>query len=234
MDVAGCPVRLNRISYTGDLGYEMWMEPCYERRVYTEIKRLGKSLGVVDFGMRALLKRPSAPRMATVHGVSTRRTQTCQNPLCSVTATGKLSVGSPPAAMATRSEPPSHKAISRRHSQTARRPISKLKSSVVGDVPRLRSNRCSIRPAHSCEVELSQTTCGAWPRSGWRAILSDWRAALEHQANQLTHTAGARFGENRAGLFLDGLGGVTGIRSVPSRTPHQTEMQYCHSSRDCR
>ena len=55
MDVAGCPVRLNRISYTGDLGYEMWMEPCYERRVYTEIKRLGKSLGVVDFGMRALL-----------------------------------------------------------------------------------------------------------------------------------------------------------------------------------
>lgn len=55
MDVAGCPVRLNRISYTGDLGYEFWMEPCYERRIYTEIKRLGADLGVRDFGMRALL-----------------------------------------------------------------------------------------------------------------------------------------------------------------------------------
>ncbi|MEM7376341.1 MAG: FAD-dependent oxidoreductase, partial [Pseudomonadota bacterium] len=55
MDVAGCPVRLNRISYTGDLGYELWMEPCYERRVYTEIKRAGEDLGIADFGMRALL-----------------------------------------------------------------------------------------------------------------------------------------------------------------------------------
>lgn len=54
-DVAGCPCRLNRISYTGELGYEIWMEPCYQRRVYTEIKRLGEDLGVVDFGMRALL-----------------------------------------------------------------------------------------------------------------------------------------------------------------------------------
>lgn len=54
-DVAGCPCRLNRISYTGDLGYEIWMEPCYQRRVYTEIKRLGEPLGIKDFGMRALL-----------------------------------------------------------------------------------------------------------------------------------------------------------------------------------
>lgn len=55
VDVAGCPCRLNRISYTGDLGFEIWMDPCYQRRVYTEIKRLGKPLGIVDFGMRALL-----------------------------------------------------------------------------------------------------------------------------------------------------------------------------------
>ncbi|MEM6988318.1 MAG: glycine cleavage T C-terminal barrel domain-containing protein, partial [Pseudomonadota bacterium] len=55
MDVAGCPTHLNRISYSGDLGYELWMEPCYERRIYTEIKRLGADLGIVDFGMRALL-----------------------------------------------------------------------------------------------------------------------------------------------------------------------------------
>ncbi len=55
MDVAGCPCRVNRVSYTGDLGYEIWMEPCYQRRVYLDIKSLGESLGVVDFGMRALL-----------------------------------------------------------------------------------------------------------------------------------------------------------------------------------
>lgn len=55
MDVAGCPAQINRISYTGDLGFEIWMEPCYERRIYTEIKRLGADLGVADFGMRALL-----------------------------------------------------------------------------------------------------------------------------------------------------------------------------------
>lgn len=55
LDVAGCPCRLNRISYTGDLGYEIWMEPCYERRVYLALKSAGEPLGIRDFGMRALL-----------------------------------------------------------------------------------------------------------------------------------------------------------------------------------
>lgn len=32
-DVAGCACCLNRISYTGELEYEIWMEPCYQRRV---------------------------------------------------------------------------------------------------------------------------------------------------------------------------------------------------------
>ncbi|MCY6381238.1 GcvT family protein [Hoeflea prorocentri] len=55
MDVAGCPCRVNRISYTGDLGYEIWMEPAYERTVYCAIKAAGEDHGIVDFGMRALL-----------------------------------------------------------------------------------------------------------------------------------------------------------------------------------
>ncbi len=55
LDVAGCPCLLNRISYTGDLGYEIWMEPCYERRVYLAIKETGAEYGLKDFGMRALL-----------------------------------------------------------------------------------------------------------------------------------------------------------------------------------
>ncbi|MHB2265541.1 GcvT family protein [Aliihoeflea sp. PC F10.4] len=53
--VAGAPCMVNRISYTGDLGYEIWLEPAYQRRVYEAIKREGEEFGIVDFGMRALL-----------------------------------------------------------------------------------------------------------------------------------------------------------------------------------
>ena len=55
MDVAGCPAIVNRISYTGDLGFELWMAPAYQRRIYHAIKDAGEPLGIVDFGMRALL-----------------------------------------------------------------------------------------------------------------------------------------------------------------------------------
>ncbi|MDN2568292.1 FAD-dependent oxidoreductase [Aquibium sp. A9E412] len=55
MDVAGAPCLVNRISYTGDLGYEIWMQPAYQRVVYDAIKRAGADHGIVDFGMRALL-----------------------------------------------------------------------------------------------------------------------------------------------------------------------------------
>ena len=34
MAVGGAPCKVNRISYTGDLGYEIWMEPAYQRLVY--------------------------------------------------------------------------------------------------------------------------------------------------------------------------------------------------------
>ena len=55
MDVAGAPCRVNRITYTGDLGYEIWMAPEYQRRVYSAIKAAGAAHGIRDFGMRALL-----------------------------------------------------------------------------------------------------------------------------------------------------------------------------------
>lgn len=55
MDVAGCPCLVNRLTYTGDLGYELWMEPAYERQIYLAIKEAGTEFNVVDFGMRALL-----------------------------------------------------------------------------------------------------------------------------------------------------------------------------------
>ncbi len=53
--VAGAPCKLNRITYTGDLGYEIWMEPTYQRQVYRAIKAAGATFDIKDFGMRALL-----------------------------------------------------------------------------------------------------------------------------------------------------------------------------------
>ena len=55
MDVAACPCLVNRITYTGDLGYELWMEPAYERQIYLAIKEAGSEYKIADFGMRALL-----------------------------------------------------------------------------------------------------------------------------------------------------------------------------------
>ncbi|SJM33830.1 GcvT family protein [Mesorhizobium delmotii] len=55
MAVGGAPCMVNRITYTGDLGYEIWMAPTYQRLVYKAIKDAGEEFGLVDFGMRALL-----------------------------------------------------------------------------------------------------------------------------------------------------------------------------------
>jgi dimethylglycine dehydrogenase len=55
MDVAGCPALVNRLSYTGDLGYEIWVEPAYLRTLYLALRDAGAPLGLREFGMRALL-----------------------------------------------------------------------------------------------------------------------------------------------------------------------------------
>jgi len=55
MRVAGAPCMVNRLTYSGDLGYEIWMPPAWERTVYKAIKDAGEEFGIVDFGMRALL-----------------------------------------------------------------------------------------------------------------------------------------------------------------------------------
>jgi dimethylglycine dehydrogenase len=55
MDVCGVPAMVGRITYTGDLGYEIWVKPEYERRLYDRIMEAGAGLGLKNFGMRALL-----------------------------------------------------------------------------------------------------------------------------------------------------------------------------------
>jgi len=55
MDIANVPTMINRVTYTGDLGYEIWCAPEYVRRLYQEIMAAGQEFGIVNFGMRALL-----------------------------------------------------------------------------------------------------------------------------------------------------------------------------------
>ena len=55
MDLAAVPTMVGRITYTGDLGYEIWVAPEYERRLYQTIMAAGATHGIVNFGMRALL-----------------------------------------------------------------------------------------------------------------------------------------------------------------------------------
>jgi dimethylglycine dehydrogenase len=55
MDVANVPAMVNRISYTGDLGYEIWVRPEYQRKLYEGIVKAGAAHGLVHFGMRAFL-----------------------------------------------------------------------------------------------------------------------------------------------------------------------------------
>ena len=55
MNVNGAPCMINRLSYSGELGYEIWMAPEYQRKVYRGIKKQGAEFNIKDFGMRALL-----------------------------------------------------------------------------------------------------------------------------------------------------------------------------------
>ncbi len=55
MDIAAVPTQINRLTYTGDLGYEIWIAPEYERRLYAELMAAGADLGLKNFGVRALL-----------------------------------------------------------------------------------------------------------------------------------------------------------------------------------
>ena len=54
MTVARVPAQVNRISFTGDLGYEIWVAPQYQRRLWTEVLAAGEAHGIRPFGGRAL------------------------------------------------------------------------------------------------------------------------------------------------------------------------------------
>ncbi len=54
MDLGLAPCRVARVSFTGDLGYEIWMRAEYQRHVFEKILEAGADLGLRMFGLRAL------------------------------------------------------------------------------------------------------------------------------------------------------------------------------------
>ena len=54
MDVGLAPCTVGRVSFTGDLGYEIWMRPEFQRHVFGKILAEGADLGLKPFGLRAL------------------------------------------------------------------------------------------------------------------------------------------------------------------------------------
>lgn len=54
MDVHLAPCLVARISFTGELGYEIYVPSVYARSVYDRVVEIGRAFGIKPFGMRAL------------------------------------------------------------------------------------------------------------------------------------------------------------------------------------
>ena len=51
----GVPAIINRISFTGELGYEIYVAPHYQLKLYEELMEAGKEFDIKPFGGRALM-----------------------------------------------------------------------------------------------------------------------------------------------------------------------------------
>jgi len=54
MEIGLSPALVGRITFTGDLGYEIWMKPDYQLAVYDTLLAAGENLDLRHFGSRAL------------------------------------------------------------------------------------------------------------------------------------------------------------------------------------
>lgn len=54
MDLGMAPAIVGRVTYTGDLGYEIWMKPEYQRYIFDLIMEAGAEFNIRLFGLRAL------------------------------------------------------------------------------------------------------------------------------------------------------------------------------------
>jgi dimethylglycine dehydrogenase len=55
MDVGIAPCLVARLSFTGELGYEIYVSPAYAPAVYDYLLEAGKEFGIRPFGIRALV-----------------------------------------------------------------------------------------------------------------------------------------------------------------------------------
>jgi dimethylglycine dehydrogenase len=55
LEVGLVPAIVSRITYTGDLGYEIYVAPEYQLALYDALTAAGRDLGLAPFGMRAMM-----------------------------------------------------------------------------------------------------------------------------------------------------------------------------------
>ena len=55
MEVGLCDATVQRVTYTGDLGYEIYVPAKQQRALYEALSEAGKDLGLRPFGMRAMM-----------------------------------------------------------------------------------------------------------------------------------------------------------------------------------
>ena len=54
LELGPIPARVGRVSFTGDLGYEIWVAPEYQRALFDMLREAGRPQGLKLFGGRAL------------------------------------------------------------------------------------------------------------------------------------------------------------------------------------
>ena len=54
MDIGMIPALVGRVSFTGDLGYELWIKPEYQNTLFDLLLEAGAEFGIRSFGSRAL------------------------------------------------------------------------------------------------------------------------------------------------------------------------------------
>jgi dimethylglycine dehydrogenase len=77
VDVGMIPAWVGRMSYTGDLGYEIWVAPEHQRALFDVLWHAGQQYGMALFGFRALM----AMRMEKMFGTWYREYRPIYTPL---------------------------------------------------------------------------------------------------------------------------------------------------------
>ncbi len=65
IDIGMIPARVGRMTYTGDLGYEIWVAPEHQRALFDLLWRAGRPYDMALFGFRALMSLRMEKRFGT-------------------------------------------------------------------------------------------------------------------------------------------------------------------------